>query len=100
MDIKPINVQMFINKSSSTSRLENNEQRNLEQSMIFSEQMKKNIDEENNKTVNSNKAEDREINKDGKQNKNKQEKNKKNNKKQENENKNNKASLSFLNISI
>lgn len=102
MDIRPVDVQMFINKSSSTTRLENNDQRGFDQNMLFSEQMKKNIDNENNKTISSNKSEQHNINKDGsnKQGKGKGKKRNKNNKKNENMKNTKKSSISFLDISI
>mgnify|MGYP001624989762 CR=1 FL=1 len=100
MDIRPVDVQMFINKSSQINRTEDNNQKTMDENLMFSEHLKKNVETENKRTLESNKSEGQNINKDGKGNNGqykKQGKNKK--KKQKNEKKYN-NSLSFLDISI
>ena len=102
MDIRPIDVQMFINKSSQINRSEDNNQKNMDQNLMFSEHLKKNVETENKKTIESNKAQEQDVNKDGKGNGNLY--SKKHNKKDDKNNKNDKNSkkdgLSFLDISI
>nr|WP_317358274.1 hypothetical protein [uncultured Tyzzerella sp.] len=101
MDIRPVDVQMFINKSSQLNRAEDFDQKNMDQNLMFSEHLKKNIETENRKTIETNKSEEQNINKDGKGNNGhykKQQKNKNINSKEEKSKKTN--SLSFLDISI
>ena len=100
MDIRPVDVQMFINKSSQANKYENNSQRSAEQGFVFSEHLKKNIESENKKTIQSNKSEDSQISKDGKGkgfNRDKKENSKKKEKEQE---KRKEQKLSFLDIKI
>ncbi len=66
MDIRPVDVQMFINKSSQINRNEDNNQKNLDQNLMFSEHLKKNVETDNKRTIESNKSEEQNINKDGK----------------------------------
>ena len=54
MDIRPVDVQMFINKSSNINRAEDNNQKNMDQNLLFSEHLKKNVETENKKTINLN----------------------------------------------
>ncbi|WP_250278444.1 hypothetical protein [[Clostridium] colinum] len=101
MDIKPIDVQMFINKSTQINKSEDYNHRNLEQNFIFSEHFKKNTDMEGQKTIESSKTEEENINKDKKGKGNLYNKN--NNKKSQSltkEKDNKKDNLSFLDISI
>lgn len=102
MDIRPVDVQMFINKASQVNRGEDNNQRNMDQNLMFSEHLKKNVETENRKTIESNKANEDNVDKDGKGNGASY--HKKNNNKKSKDNKNLKSnknnSLSFLDISI
>ncbi len=101
MDIRPVDVQMFINKASQINRGEDNNQRNMDQNLMFSEHLKKNVETENRKTIESNKANEESINKDGKGNGSSYSKN--NNKKNKDDKKpkaNKNDGLSFLDISI
>ena len=103
MDIRPVDVQMFINKSSQINRNEDNNQKNLDQNLMFSEHLKKNVETDNKRTIESNKSEEQNINKDGKGNgshykNNKNKKDKEVDNKHKNKSKNNE--LSFLDISI
>lgn len=41
MDIRPVDVQMFINKSSQLNRSEDNNQKSMDQNLMFSEHLKK-----------------------------------------------------------
>ena len=101
MDIRPVDVQMFINKSSNINRSEDNNQKNMDQNLLFSEHLKKNVETENKKTIESNKSEQQNVNKDGKGNSGSYSQNKKQkNKEGEKEKMNNKDKLSFLDISI
>ena len=101
MDIRPVDVQMFINKSSNINRSEDNNQKNMDQNLLFSEHLKKNVETENKKTIESNKSEQQNVNKDGKGNSGSYSQNKKQkNKEGEKEKMNNKDRLSFLDISI
>ena len=101
MDIRPVDVQMFINKSSNINRSEDNNQKNMDQNLLFSEHLKKNVETENKKTIESNKSEQQNVNKDGKGNSGSYSQNKKQkNKEDEKEKMNNKDKLSFLDISI
>lgn len=99
MDVRPVDVQMFINKSSQINRAEDNNQKNMDQNLMFSGHFKKNVETENRRTVESNKSEEQNINKDGKGNGSyykKQQKGKDKNNKKNNKN----DGLSFLDISI
>lgn len=103
MDIRPVDVQMFINKSSQIDKNENREQKGNEQFQMFSEHFQKTTKDEMQKTIETNKSEDRELNKDGKGNKrNKQNKEIKASKEKENskENKNKNQGISLFDISI
>ena len=101
MDIRPVDVQMFINKSSNINRAEDNNQKNMDQNLLFSEHLKKNVETENKKTIESNKSEQQNVNKDGKGNSGPYSQNKKQkNKEGEKEKMNTKDKLSFLDISI
>lgn len=101
MDIRPVDVQMFINKSSQVNRNEDNNQRNMDQNLMFSEQLKKNVETDNKRTIESNKSEEQNINKDGKGNGSYYKNNKKDKEKDKDSKKNNKNDgLSFLDISI
>ncbi len=100
MDIRPVDVQMFINKSSQINRTEDNNQKTMDENLMFSEHLKKNVETENKRTLESNKSEGQNINKDGKGNNGQYKKQGKNKKEtQKNEKKYN-NSLSFLDISI
>ena len=79
MDIRPVDVQMFINKSSQLNRGEDFDQKNMDQNLMFSEHLKKNIETENRKTIETNKSEEQNINKDGKGNSSHYKKQQKNN---------------------
>ncbi len=100
MDIRPVDVQMFINKSSQINRTEDDTQKNMDQNLMFSEHLKKNVEIENKKTIESNKAQEQDVDKDGRGKGNlsrrKNSKKDKGNKKD----KNSKDGLSFLDISI
>lgn len=103
MDIRPVDVQMFINKSSQINRNEDNNQKNMDQNLLFSQHLKKNIETENKRTIESNKSEQQGINKDGKGNSGSYKKSEKQKKEEDKKNKNNnsnKEKLSFLDISI
>lgn len=101
MDIRPVDVQMFINKSSQINRAEDNNQKNMDQNLMFSEHLKKNVETENRRTIESNKSEEENINKDGKGNGSYYKKQQKQKDKDKNNKKNNKNDgLSFLDISI
>lgn len=101
MDIRPVDVQMFINKSAQINKNENQEQKGNEQFQLFSDHFQKTTQEQQNKTIETNKSEDSQINKDGKnkgQNKNKE---KNNSKSKEKDKKNNSGvKLSLFDISI
>lgn len=103
MEIRPVDVQMFINKSSQTTRTEDNAQHNMDQNLMFSEHLKKNVQEESKKTIETNKSKEQNINKDKKGNGGFYKNNKKSQKDQEKDEKeeNKKPlSLSFLDITI
>lgn len=101
MDIRPVDVQMFINKSSQLNSAEDNNQKSMDQNLMFSEHLKKNVETENKKTIESNKSEEQNINKDGKGNSNYYKDQKKNKDRDNKKDKNNKKDgLSFLDISI
>lgn len=101
MDIKPVDVQMFINKSSQINKNENQEQKGNEQFQFFAETFKKTNQEKNQKTIETNKSEDSQVNKDGKNQNQKQKNNKqKNNKTLNNKNSNKKQSQSLFNVCI
>lgn len=102
MDIRPVDVQMFINKTSQLNKSEDNNQKANDQNLMFSDHLKKNFESENQKTIESNKSEEQNISKDGRGNKGSYQKNKKNKKQQEQEKdkKTKKSSMSFLDISI
>lgn len=103
MDIRPVDVQMFINKASQINKNENREQMTNEQFQLFSDNFKKTNEQQNQKTIETNKSEDSQINKDGKNKKNKYKyKNKKNTKSKENnkESRNLKESQGLFNVSI
>lgn len=106
MDIRPVDVQMFINKSSQIDKNENREQKGNEQFQMFSEHFQKTTKDEMQKTIETNKSEDRELNKDRKGNKRnketKENKGIKASKEKENskENKNKNQGISLFDISI
>lgn len=100
MDIRPVDVQMFINKSSQINKNENQEQKGTEQYQLFSDHFQKTTEKQEQKTIETNKSEDSQINKDGKGNGNnsKNKKNKKNN--QKDKKTTNNQRLGLFNVSI
>lgn len=100
MDIKPVDVQMFINRSSQINKSEDSTQKHLDQNLMFAEHFRKNIETDNKKTLESNKSEKENVDKDSKNNRNFNKRDKNNKKEDVKKEEAKKEKLSFLNISI
>lgn len=100
MDIRPVDVQMFINKSMQTNRNDDFNQYETDKNLTFFEHFKKDIETDNKKTIESDKSNQASINKDGKGHSsyNNKKENKKEEKKKNTSTKS--KSLGFLDISI
>lgn len=65
MEIRPVDMQLFVNKSADVNKINDQSQQNMESQQLFSEEFAKTTERENQSTVNSQKSEDRNIADDG-----------------------------------
>ncbi len=101
MDIRPVDVQMLINKSSQTNRNEDLNQQQFDRNLAFFQEFKKELQTDSKRTIESDKSNQTNINKDGKNMSSDKNKRGKKEKKEEEKKKTSKnESLSFLDISI
>lgn len=70
MDIRPVDMQLVVNKAADVNKIHDNMRQNTESQQMFAEQFTKEAQRQDQRTVNLQKGEDQNIS-DGKGNKNK-----------------------------